>query len=226
MSYSTSTKSQELFDAIAEARRADKLKHGGRLNERRVITAVIDAATEGQLVQIEADRERFGPAWQRAVASRKAIDLPPAPRDLGAAAAIGAADSAAPAASAPPDALPAIAEAQGASLAIYDAACRALAEAVRVDEVKGILDVAVAMRAYAKQAKNREAEADAIALRMRATRQLAKLIEAQKEAIGLSQGGRPTKTGLSDNPVLPTLAMQGYRQEPGAGGASPRRTQR
>jgi hypothetical protein len=71
-----------------------------------------------------------------------------------------------------------------------------------------ILDVTAAMRAYAKQAKNREAEADAVALRMRATRRLAKLIEAQKETIGLSRGGRPTKTGLSDNPVLPTLAMR------------------
>jgi N6-adenosine-specific RNA methylase IME4 len=93
----------------------------------------------------------------------------------------------------------------------YDAACRALAEAVRVDEVKNILDVAVAMRVYAKQAKNREAEANAIELRMRATRRLDKMIQAQKETVGLAKGGQPYQrcpTGLPANPVA-TLAMQG-----------------
>jgi hypothetical protein len=100
-------------------------------------------------------------------------------------------------------------EASNSQLVIYDAACRALAEAVAVDEVKDILDTAVAMRAYAKQAKNRDLEADAVEIRMRATRRLDQLRQAQKETVGLSQGGRPTKTGLSENPVLPTLAMQG-----------------
>jgi N6-adenosine-specific RNA methylase IME4 len=61
----------------------------------------------------------------------------------------------------------------------------------------------------AKQAKDRDLEADAVELRMRATRRLAELIEAQKQTVGLSRGGRPTKTGLSENPVLPTLGMQG-----------------
>jgi N6-adenosine-specific RNA methylase IME4 len=92
----------------------------------------------------------------------------------------------------------------------YDAACRALAEAVRVDEVKNILDVTVAMRIYAKQAKNREAEANAVELRMRATRRLDQLIQAQKETVGLAKGGQPYQrrsTGVAATPVA-TLGMQ------------------
>jgi N6-adenosine-specific RNA methylase IME4 len=98
------------------------------------------------------------------------------------------------------------------TLVHYDAACRALAEAVRVDEVKDILDIAVAMRVYAKQAKNRDAEANAIELRLRATRRLDQLCKAQKETVGFNQGAVPGKTGVRGAPVFdprPTLAMQG-----------------
>ena len=97
-------------------------------------------------------------------------------------------------------------------LARYDAACRALAEARSVDEVKDIRDQAIAMAAYARQAKNRDLEADAVEIRMRATRRLDQLRQAQKETVGLNQGAVPGKTGLRGNPVLdprPTLASQG-----------------
>jgi len=81
-----------------------------------------------------------------------------------------------------------------------------------VDEVKDIRDKAVAMAAYARQAKNRDLEADAVEIRMRATRRLDQLRQVQKETVGLNQGAVPGKTGLRSNPVLdprPTLASQG-----------------
>lgn len=100
--------------------------------------------------------------------------------------------------------------AQPSALTRYDAACRALAEARSVDEAKDIRDKAVALAAYARQAKNRDLEADAVEIRLRATRRIDQLRQAQKETLGLNEGGRPAKTGLLDNPVSrPTLAAQG-----------------
>src|SRR5262249_43132743 len=99
----------------------------------------------------------------------------------------------------------------GPKLVPYAAACRALAEAVRVDDVKHILDAAAAMQEYARRAKNRDAEADAVEIRLRATRRLDELRQAQKETVGLAKGGQPYQrrpTGLAANPVA-TLAMQG-----------------
>jgi N6-adenosine-specific RNA methylase IME4 len=105
--------------------------------------------------------------------------------------------------------------AQAASLARYDAACRAIAEARSVDEVKSIRDRAIAMAAYARQAKNRDLEADAVEIRLRATRRLDRLRQAQKETIGLAaggeHGGRAGVDGSRKNPsnARPTLASQG-----------------
>jgi N6-adenosine-specific RNA methylase IME4 len=101
------------------------------------------------------------------------------------------------------------------SLAPYDIACRALAEARSVDEVKDIHDQAAAMAEYARRAKNHKAEADAVAIRMRAARRLAQLMQAQKESVGLAtggeHGGRRRIDGSRADPsiIRPTLGMQG-----------------
>jgi N6-adenosine-specific RNA methylase IME4 len=71
----------------------------------------------------------------------------------------------------------------------YDAACQAIAEAKRVDDVKDIKDKAEAMRAYARQIKNPQLEADAWEIRKRAEDGIGKLSAALEKS-----PGRPTKT--------------------------------
>jgi len=94
------------------------------------------------------------------------------------------------------------------ALTKYDAACRAIAEAATVDEVKGFHDEAKAMAAYARQAKNRELEAQCVEIRMRATRRLGEMIAEQKRTVGLNRGNAG---GFSNNPPdeRPTLESQG-----------------
>lgn len=89
----------------------------------------------------------------------------------------------------------------------YDAACRAIAEAKSIDEARELLDRAEAVRAYARQAKNRDLEADAGEIRFRAERRLGEL-QAETPKNG---GGRPSKTGSAKEPVshAPTLAELG-----------------
>jgi len=57
-----------------------------------------------------------------------------------------------------------------ASLARYDAMCRAIEAAYEVDEVKDIRDEAIALETYARQAHNTEAERRACEIRLRAER--------------------------------------------------------
>lgn len=96
-------------------------------------------------------------------------------------------------------------------LSKYDAACRAVADAKSVDEVKAVRNEAEAMRAYAKQAKNRQLEIDASEIRLRAERRIGELMAAQRDAGLMSTGGRPSETGLQTNPVSapPSLAEVG-----------------
>jgi phage N-6-adenine-methyltransferase len=96
------------------------------------------------------------------------------------------------------------------ALTRYDAACAAISAAKSVDEVKEIRDKAEAMRAYARQAKNKELEIDATEIRIRAERRLGEMIVAQKQTVGLGQAGRPRKIGSDSEPIKPpTLAEVG-----------------
>lgn len=91
------------------------------------------------------------------------------------------------------------------NLVRYDQAVAALVAAKSVDEVKDIRDKSEAMRAYARQSKNKQLETDAAEIRIRAERRLGEMIAAQKEVVGLAKGGRPHKrdlTGVHKTPVL------------------------
>ena len=81
-------------------------------------------------------------------------------------------------------------------LRLYDAACRALAEAKSVDELKNILDQAAAMQACARQARNKEMEADAAEIRERAEYKLGEMIAAQRDAGLLNPGTRLLGGGI------------------------------
>lgn len=97
------------------------------------------------------------------------------------------------------------------SLIRYDAACRAVSEAKTVDDVREISAQADAVRAYAKQAKNRQLEIDAAEIRIRAERRLGELMASQAATVGKAEGR--LRRGLDSNPrelaAPPTLAEAG-----------------
>jgi hypothetical protein len=96
------------------------------------------------------------------------------------------------------------------TLVKYDAVCKAIAAAKSIDEVKGIRNKAEAIRAYARQAKNKSLEVDAAEIRVRAERRLGQMIRAQKTTAGLAPPGPKPKIGSKKNPnTTLTLAQIG-----------------
>lgn len=88
----------------------------------------------------------------------------------------------------------------------YDAACAALAEAVRADEVMSVRLEAKAIEAVARVAKNFDLEIDAAKLRTRAETRLGEML-AQGEASGIvaARGGQPKD---SDSESLPPATLK------------------
>jgi hypothetical protein len=80
----------------------------------------------------------------------------------------------------------------------YDAMCKAIAAAHKVDEVKDIRDKARAFEVYSRQAQNVEAERKACEIRLRAERRAGQLLKEMEKA----KGGQPyQKSYQSDDPT-------------------------
>src|ERR1035437_2395258 len=97
-------------------------------------------------------------------------------------------------------------------LAGYDAACAGIASAKNVDEVKQIHDKAEAVRAYARQAKNKTLEIDAAEIRIRAERRLGELLAVMPKATGAKGIGNP-KSALVKREHTATLKQMGVSMD-------------
>jgi N6-adenosine-specific RNA methylase IME4 len=87
-------------------------------------------------------------------------------------------------------------------LALFSVAKEALAEAVKVDEVKDVRDHAERIRLYGQQANDRTIIADATEIIMRAERRLGELLRSAHET-GQLGIGRPTRSNLDEGEEAP-----------------------
>lgn len=85
----------------------------------------------------------------------------------------------------------------------YDAMCRAIDAAYKVDEVKDIRDKAIALQIYSKQARNVENERCACEIRLR----------AEKKAGVLSRGLEKKQGARNDKQPLPTMGRSSTKKE-------------
>jgi N6-adenosine-specific RNA methylase IME4 len=89
-------------------------------------------------------------------------------------------------------------------LALFAVAKEALAEAVKVDEVKGVRDHAERIRLYGQQANDRTIIADATEIIMRAERRLGELLRSahQTGQLGI---GRPSRSNVEEGEEAPAV---------------------
>lgn len=83
----------------------------------------------------------------------------------------------------------------------YDAACRAVAECRSIDEALAFRNRSEALRAYAKQAKNRQLEIDACEIRVRAERKTGEILLSMTAASKLARQGHSDETVSRDGLV-------------------------
>ena len=92
-------------------------------------------------------------------------------------------------------------------LPMYDAMCQAIEKAHRVDDVKDIRDKAVALAAYAREARNLEAEERCRVIRLRAERRAGQLLHEVPPAT--PSGANQHKKDVSPSTTHPRLVDLG-----------------
>lgn len=112
-----------------------------------------------------------------------------------------------------------------ASLVRYEAMVHAIAECHRVDEIKDIRDKAAALEAYARQAKNVDAERKACEIRLRAERKAGDLLQAMQRATK-SDAGKASGAVRSNTRNAGACSPSEYRQAITEAGIAPRTADR
>jgi hypothetical protein len=99
------------------------------------------------------------------------------------------------------------------ALGRYEVARRAVAEARAVDDLLEVLGRNSAVHAYARQARDRQMEIDAVEIRIRAERRLGELMALQKAIVGVAKppppAGRNGRVASKPDHMPPTLEEAG-----------------